>query len=58
MKIQKELDTLEMETIKINKLDKQVSLINDDVKNIDQHFESGFYLILLFLKYMKRVKLI
>ncbi len=43
IEIQKDLYTLAMETIKINKLDKQVSLINDDVKNIDQHFESGFF---------------
>ena len=43
IEIQKDLFDLACETIKLNNLDGQVTLLNDDVKNINQYFESGFF---------------
>lgn len=43
MEIQKDVYELALETIDINNLNNQVSIINDDVKNIAHYFKSGFF---------------
>jgi len=43
IEIQKDIFELALETVELNKLNSQIDIINDDVKNIGQHFESGFF---------------
>lgn len=43
IEIQKDIYHLAKETIEMNHLDSQIKIINDDVKNIDQYFEYGFF---------------
>lgn len=43
IEIQPDIYELAKESIAINNLESQVQLINDDVKNIDQYFETGFF---------------
>ena len=43
IEIQRDIYELALETILLNKLNSQINLINDDVKNIGQHFKSGFF---------------
>jgi len=43
IEIQKDIYNLAVETINLNKLNNQIEIINDDVKNIGQHFKSGFF---------------
>lgn len=43
IEIQKDIYNLALETIELNNLNSQIIIINDDVKNIDQHFKSGFF---------------
>lgn len=47
IEIQEDVYKLALETIKLNKLNFQIEIINDDVKNIDQHFKSGFFDVIL-----------
>ncbi len=47
IEIQKDLYDLATETIKLNKLSHQISLINDDVKNIGKYFQYGFFDVIL-----------
>ncbi|MBQ7137224.1 MAG: tRNA1(Val) (adenine(37)-N6)-methyltransferase [Bacilli bacterium] len=43
VEIQNDIYNLAVETININKLESQIKIINDDIKNIGQHFKSGFF---------------
>lgn len=43
IEIQTDIYNLAVETIQLNKLESQIKIINDDVKNIGQYFESGFF---------------
>lgn len=43
IELQRDLYNLATETIKLNNLDDQVTIINDDVNNIGQYFKSGFF---------------
>lgn len=43
IEIQKDIFELAIETVKLNNLDSQIKIINDDVKNIGQYFKSGFF---------------
>lgn len=43
VEIQKDVYELALETININNLNNQITLINDDVKNIANYFQSGFF---------------
>lgn len=43
IEIQEDIYHLAKETIELNQLDSQIKIINDDVKNIDQYFEYGFF---------------
>lgn len=43
VEIQKDIYELALETIQLNNLSEQIQLINDDIKNINQYFESGFF---------------
>ena len=47
MEIQKDIYELAKETIRLNNLENQVNLINDDAKNIDQYFKYGFFDIIV-----------
>ena len=41
--IQKEISELALESVKINGLEKNIRIINDDIKNIDNYFESNTF---------------
>lgn len=41
--IQKEISELALESVKINCLEKNIRIINDDIKNIDNYFESNTF---------------
>lgn len=41
--IQKEISELALESVKINSLEKNIRIINDDIKNIDSYFESNAF---------------
>ena len=41
--IQKDIYELAKETVQLNGLDSQISIINDDINNIGQYFKSGFF---------------
>ena len=41
--IQKEISELALESVKINSLEKNIRIINDDIKNIDNYFESNTF---------------
>mgnify|MGYP004559375167 FL=1 len=43
IEIQKDVYELALETVNINNLKEQITLINDDVKNIAHYFKSGFF---------------
>jgi len=43
VEIQKDIYNLAIETVSINKLESQIKIINDDIKNINQYFNSGFF---------------
>ena len=43
IELQKDIYELAEETIAINNLNEQITLINDDVKKIDQYFKYGFF---------------
>lgn len=43
IEIQKDVFELAIESIELNKLNSQIKIINDDVKNIGQYFKSGFF---------------
>ncbi len=43
IEIQKDLCDLANETVKVNNLSNQITIINNDVKNIGQYFENGFF---------------
>jgi len=43
IEIQKDIYELAKETISLNDLGEQITIINDDVKKIDQYFEYGFF---------------
>jgi len=43
VEIQRDIYELAVETIEINKKRKQIKIINDDIKNIDQYFKYGFF---------------
>lgn len=43
IEIQKDIYDLALETISINQLEDQINIINDDVKNITNHFKCGFF---------------
>lgn len=47
IEIQKDIFELAKETVNINGLEKQITLINDDVKMIDQYFQYGFFDIIV-----------
>ena len=47
VEIQKDLYDLAVETIKINNLDKRITLINDDANNLNTYFEPGFFDVIL-----------
>ncbi len=47
MEIQPDIFELAKETIHLNNLDNQIKLINDDVKQIGQYFEYGFFDIIV-----------
>ena len=41
--IQKEISELALESVKINGLEKNIKIINDDIKNIDNYFDSNTF---------------
>lgn len=41
--IQKEISELALESVAINGLEKNIRIINDDIKNIDNYFESNTF---------------
>ena len=41
--IQKEISELALESVKINSLEKNIRIINDDIKSIDSYFESNAF---------------
>lgn len=41
--IQKEISELALESVKINGLEKNIRIINDDIKNIDSYFENNAF---------------
>lgn len=43
IEIQKDIFELAKETVQLNKLEDQIKLINDDVKQIGQYFKCGFF---------------
>ena len=43
IEIQEDIYNLALETIELNNLNSRIQIINDDVKNIGQHFKSGFF---------------
>ena len=43
IEIQEDIYNLALETIELNDLNSRIQIINDDVKNIGQHFKSGFF---------------
>lgn len=47
VEIQEDIFELAQETIHLNKLENQIKLINDDVKQIGQYFEYGFFDIIV-----------
>ena len=49
IEIQKEVYDLAVESIKINKLDDKITIINDNMKNLDKYFEpNSFDIIAIF----------
>lgn len=47
IEIQKDIFELASETLRLNNLEKQINLINDDVRQIGQYFEYGFFDIIV-----------
>ena len=47
IEIQKEIFDLAKESIKMNNLEKQISLINDNMKNLDKYFEPNSFDIII-----------
>ena len=43
LELQKEIYELAKESVSINNLDNKIELINDDIKNLRNHFEQGFF---------------
>jgi tRNA1(Val) A37 N6-methylase TrmN6 len=43
IELQKEIYDLAKESVEINKLDSKIELINDDIKNISNYFDQGFF---------------
>ena len=47
IELQKEIYDLAIESLKINKLEDRINLINDNVKNIDKYFDKSFFDVIL-----------
>lgn len=47
IEIQKEIYDMAIESIKINKLENRIKIINDDMKNLDKYFQVNYFDIIL-----------
>lgn len=47
IELQKEIYDLAVETLKINSLENSINLINDNIKNLGNYFEEGFFDIII-----------